>query len=63
MKFRAWIMEAGGTASLAKKLGKSQKAVQHWMTGYSRPKAGDIDKILKLGAGKLTLTDILSARK
>lgn len=60
-KFRDWVTEKGGTASVAKLLGKKQKAVQHWLTGYSHPKLKDAEKILKIAGGKLTLIDILKA--
>lgn len=60
-KFREWVTEKGGTESVAKLLGKKQKAVQHWVRGYSHPKLKDVEKILKLSQGKLTISDILKA--
>lgn len=62
-KFREWVTEKGGTESVAKLLGKKQKAVQHWLTGHSHPKLKDAEKILKMAGNKLTLTDILKAGK
>ncbi len=61
--FAAWIYKAGGTLAVAKRFGKSQKTIQHWITGYSRPKLKDAERILKLAGEELTLSDILKPKR
>lgn len=58
-KFERWVLENGGTGSIAQKIGVHQVSVSNWCSKRCIPATNNINKILKLSKGKLTLTDIL----
>ncbi len=62
-KFKDWVVGFGGSVAVSKALDKKLKTVQHWTTGYSKPKLKDAEKLIKLSKGKLTLNDIVNAGK
>jgi len=61
--FRQWVLDYGGPDVVAKQMGKTRQAVQHWMSGFSHPRAKDLPRLIKLSKGKLTLEDILNSSK
>lgn len=62
-KFERWIRQNGGTKGVANALGVSQKGVQHWISGYCKPRAEIAYRILKLSKGQLTFSEIVNSRK
>ena len=59
-KFKHWI-EGQGVAALALRLGVKRSSVYRWAKGETRPKLANVQRILKMAKGALTLADIVGA--
>lgn len=57
--FKKWVDNYGGTKRLAKKLGTTEAAVYHWLSGKGWPKVDTIRDIIKISKNELTFSDIV----
>lgn len=58
-KFERWVLSAGGTREVSRRLGVHQVTVSTWTSRRAMPELKMAAKILKEAKGELTLDDII----
>ena len=59
-KFKVWIEKQGGAHKVARLIDVTDSAVFQWLRGDSTPRLAKIVKLVELGRGAFTASDILN---